>query len=403
MTSNTTLGILGAGAMGSGIAQVAATHGWSVRLLDREPDIVSRALDQVAKRLDRQVEKGRLDRSAADEAAQRLHPATSPTDFQDCAVVLEAVVEDLDAKVAAMAPLIEAVSPTTIIATNTSSLSVTELGERLGTPERTCGMHFFNPAPIMRLVEIIRGRETDQEVVDRAAEIAAGWGKHVARAADTPGFIVNRVARPYYLEAFRCLEDGLATPEIIDGTMKQLGGFRMGPLELTDFIGHDVNTATTRTVWTQWDKPSRLMPSLAQEQLVAEGQLGRKSGQGVYDYSGETPVAIVRPGHDAATIAAGDLKAITAFISQASIETENPVQQVILARILCAIFNEALWARHDGVAEPDDIDIAMQFGVNYPHGPFNWMTTIGEDVVLNTMQALERMSGTGRFTPPAGS
>ena len=315
--------------------------------------------------------------------------------------MIEAVVEDLEAKAIAMGPLVEAAPADAIIATNTSSLSITEIGKRLGAPERTCGMHFFNPAPIMKLVEIISGQDTDPSVTDRVASIAESWGKHVARASDTPGFIVNRVARPYYLEAFRCLEDGLATVEVIDQTMKSLGGFRMGPFELTDFIGHDVNTATTRVVWSQWNQPSRLEPSRMQEELVSTGQLGRKTGRGAYDYGGDTPVVAIPPSQDAATIHAGELKPIQAFTEHASTGSEDPIQQIIFSRILCALINEALWARADGVAGERDIDTAMKYGVNYPRGPFEWMTDTGQERVLEAMKSLESMTDTGRFIPPA--
>jgi len=401
MTTEHTLGVLGAGAMGAGIAQVAATHGWQVKLLDRNTDIVHKAIDGIGSRLQRSVDKGRLDAQDAEHALARLHAPDNADDLSECEILLEAIVEDLDAKVDAMQPLLDRLPQDSIIATNTSSLPVTELGQRLGVPARICGMHFFNPAPIMKLVEIIKGRDTDQSIADRTAEIAASWGKQVARAADTPGFIVNRVARPYYLEAFRCLEDGLADPKMIDNTMKELGGFRMGPFELTDFIGHDVNCATTRTVWESWNRPSRLMPSLIQEQLVAEGNLGRKTGAGVYDWSGESPVPIVRSGHDANTVSQADMSAISAFTELATDATAEPIQQVIFTRILCGLLNEAMWAHADGVGEQADIDIAMRFGVNYPRGPFEWILNIGKPVVTTAMESLEQMTGTGRFCPPS--
>ncbi|MEE2906385.1 MAG: 3-hydroxyacyl-CoA dehydrogenase NAD-binding domain-containing protein [Planctomycetota bacterium] len=400
MTSRDTLGLLGTGAMGAGIAQVAASHGWHVKLLDTTPAIVDKAIGGIEKRLQRSVEKGRMTADDAQGALNRLHAVHDPAELDDCTVLLEAIVEDLDAKVDAMTPLLDKVPTDAIIATNTSSLSVTDLGERLGTANRTCGMHFFNPAPVMRLVEVIRGKATDQEVIDRAVAIATDWGKQVACAADTPGFIVNRVARPYYLEAFRCLEDGLAGPDLIDSTMKELGGFRMGPLELTDFIGHDVNTATTRTVWNCWNQPSRLMPSLVQEQLVAEGHLGRKTGAGVYDWSGETPLPLVRPGHDAATVDGSLMEPIRKFTMNACSGTDEPVRQVIFTRILCGLLNEAMWAKQDGVGDTRDIDVAMRYGVNYPRGPFEWLSDIGEPVAQEAMSALEHMTGTGRFIPP---
>ncbi|HJO16217.1 MAG TPA: 3-hydroxyacyl-CoA dehydrogenase family protein, partial [Phycisphaerales bacterium] len=336
---------------------------------------------------------------------QRLH-ASVIVDLNNCDLFIEAIVEDLDIKVAAMTPAIEVLPESAIIATNTSSLSVSELGERIGQPARTCGMHFFNPAPIMKLVEVVRGKSTDNAVLDRVADIATSWGKQVARCADTPGFIVNRVARPFYLEAFRCLEDGVADPPTIDAAMKTIGGFRMGPFELTDFIGHDVNTATTRSVWEQWDRPSRLLPSGTQERLVSDGTLGKKTGCGVYDWSGDSPVCVLRPTQDAAT-ALDDLTDIARRFCVAAaddsqrVEDATPRQHIAVTRILAAVLNEACWARRDGVADPADIDVAMRTGVNYPKGPFQWIDAIGESLYRDTLAALESATMDGRFIAPA--
>ncbi len=400
MTAEQALAVLGTGAMGAGIAQVAAVHGWTVKLIDCDPETAAKAKQGIGRRLQRQVEKGRMTTSEATEATDRLCVLRSSSELDSCELIIEAIVEDQDLKVKALSPLLDSLPEDAIIATNTSSLSVTQLGQQLGAPTRTCGMHFFNPAPIMRLVEVVRGQQTDQIIVDRVCEIATSWSKHVARAADTPGFIVNRVARPYYLEAFRCLEDGLATPTLIDETMRTLGGFRMGPFELTDFIGHDVNTATTRTVWECWDRPTRLAPSLMQEQLVAEGRLGKKSGAGVYDWTTEPPTPTIQSGHEASIVPGLDMTTIMKMANQIDISCENPIQMVVFARILFAIFNEALWAQHDGVAEAHDIDTAMQYGVNYPQGPFKWMDGIGNDLVMETMKSLESMTADGRFTTP---
>ncbi|MCH8211205.1 MAG: 3-hydroxyacyl-CoA dehydrogenase, partial [Planctomycetes bacterium] len=268
-----------------------------------------------------------------------------------------------------------------IIATNTSSLSITKIGETIGQPHRTVGMHFFNPAPIMKLVEVIQGAETDPAVVDRVAEIAVGWGKKVARAADVPGFIVNHVARPYYLEAFRILEDGYASPDVIDGAMKSLGGFRMGPLELTDFIGQDVNTATTRSVWEQLDRPALLTPSQLQETLVADGYLGRKTGRGVYDYGGDEPVVTLRVDHRSLEMTAELREAASGFVRKATNEAGDELEEYIFARILVALITQAKLANERGVAEKADIDTALKYGVNYPKGPFEWADQIGPERV----------------------
>ncbi len=288
-----------------------------------------------------------------------------------------------------------------IVATNTSSLSVGELGDRLDIPGRCCGMHFFNPAPIMKLVEVVRGRDTDEAVVDRVADIAAAWGKQVARCADTPGFIVNRVARPYYLEAFRIVEDGIASPDFIDDTMKTIGGFRMGPMELTDFIGHDVNTATTRTVWEQWNRSARLAPSWLQESLVSEGHLGRKSGRGIYDHQADTPTCVIQVVENAPAVSDELAAAAMDFTRHASEQEATPEQALVFARILTALINEARWAEHDGVAAPADIDTAVRYGVNYPRGLLEWRDSIGPERVSGLLRELDASTDDDRFAEPS--
>ena len=255
----------------------------------------------------------------------------------------------------------------------------------------------------MKLVEVVRGHDTSTKVVDRVADIATAWGKQVTRCADTPGFIVNRVARPFYLEAFRCLEDGIADPASIDHAMKSAGGFRMGPFELTDFIGHDVNTATTRSVWEGWNQPDRLKPSATQERLVADGHLGRKSECGVYDWSGDSPIAVIRPGQDAATNvdALADIAQQLTLAASEDLNTArslSPAQQTAFARILTSVINEAQWAYHDGVADQEDIDIAMRAGVNYPLGPFAWGERIGWPLVEAFLSSAAALSDDTRFT-----
>jgi 3-hydroxybutyryl-CoA dehydrogenase len=396
------VGILGAGAMGTGIAQVAAAAGWRVWLLDVDTDTAQRAIDGIGARLKKRVARGRMTADEAAELLERLSAGDQPDALGDCELFIEAIVEDMDIKVHALQGVLKHLPSDAIIATNTSSLSVSELGDRIERPETTCGMHFFNPAPVMKLVEVVAGRNTTAATVDRVEQIALDWGKQVARCADTPGFIVNRVARPYYLEAFRCLEDGLCTPDLLDAAMRDAGGFRMGPFELTDLIGHDVNTATTRSVWASWNEPARLSPVYAQEALVAAGDLGRKSGCGVYDHSGETPVAVLRPGQDAPALTKALTTVATDFAARAS-DTAGDLPaplQVALMRILCGLFNEALWARADGVADDAAIDTAMRFGVNYPKGPFQWMKDLGESVVDAAFDSLCSDVSEGRFARP---
>ena len=373
------VGIIGAGTMGAGIAQIAAMACWTVELMDVDEATVHSAIEGICKRFDRLVEKERITQSQRDEAAKRLLVATTPECFNNCELIIEVVVEDLDIKAKVLGNIIPALKNNCIIATNTSSLSVTKIGEAIGEPHRTVGMHFFNPAPIMKLVEVIKGDNTDTAIADRVARIAESWGKKVARAADVPGFIVNNVARPYYLEAFRILEDGYATPEQIDNAMKQLGGFRMGPLELTDLIGQDINTATSRSVWEQLDRPPLLTPSSLQEQLAADGFLGKKTGRGVYDYSGDSPVAAIDIDLKPLELSEKQREAASGFVRAATNKTGDELQQYIFARILTALFTQAQHAFDRGVAEKSDIDTALKFGVNYPKGPFEWAQQIGKD------------------------
>lgn len=395
MTS--TVAIVGAGTMGAGIAQVAATAGWTVRLRDKDVQTAERGLAAVRGQLRRLVEKGRLVDDARDAILARIHVARAPAELRDCDLLIEAVVEDLEIKVRVLRELLPHVSPAAILATNTSSFSVGEIGERIGAAERTCGMHFFNPAPVMRLVEIIAGSRTDPAVADRAAAIAVVWGKTVARAADVPGFIVNHVARPYYLEAFRILEEGWADAAEIDAAMRRLGRFRMGPLELTDLIGQDVNAATTRSVWERLDRPPLLRPSPLQERLVAEGHVGRKSGRGVYRYDEDEPVpALViarRPAPaDPALRAAAD-----AFTAAASPERGTPLERLAFARILAAVIVQAQHAVARAVASADDVDLAMREGANWPHGPLEWAQRIGWPRVTVLVAALTAGAADDRF------
>jgi 3-hydroxybutyryl-CoA dehydrogenase len=399
--SNRTVGIIGAGTMGAGIAQVAVTSGWTVELMDVDEATVRGAIEGIGKRLDRLVEKGRLAPEARDAAAGRLLVATSPECLASAELVIEAIVEDLQVKTTVLGGVLDALAGDAIIATNTSSLSVTEIGEALAAPDRVVGMHFFNPAPLLKLVEVVAGAGTDPAVADRVAAIAESWGKVVARAADVPGFIVNHVARPYYLEAFRILADGYAAADVIDAAMKELGGFRMGPLELTDLIGQDVNTATTRSVWEALDRPPLLAPSPLQEALVADGHLGRKTGRGIYDHEAETPVPAVlvetRPLPDDPDLA----EAVDRFVTGATDARSTPLAHYVFARILAALIVQALLARERGVASEADIDTALRFGTNYPRGPFEWLGRIGAGPAGDLLARLDAMVDDDRFAAPA--
>ncbi|MFS8200244.1 3-hydroxyacyl-CoA dehydrogenase [Streptomyces sp. CWNU-52B] len=279
--------VVGTGTMGQGIAQVALVAGHPVRLYDSAPGRARSAAEAVGARLDRLVEKGRLTGAERDAARARLRPAEHLTDLADSGLVLEAVVERLDVKQELLRALEDIVGDDCLLATNTSSLSVTAIGGALRNPGRFVGLHFFNPAPLLPLVEVVSGFATDVTSATRAYELARAWGKTPVACADTPGFIVNRIARPFYAEAFAVYEAQAADPATIDAVLRESGGFRMGAFELTDLIGQDVNESVTRSVWEAFFQDVRFTPSLAQRRLVESGRHGRKSGHGWYDYGDE--------------------------------------------------------------------------------------------------------------------
>src|SRR3954470_21704243 len=277
--------VVGTGTMGQGIAQVALVAGHHVRLYDAAPGRAREAADAIGARLDRLVEKDRLTAADRDAARTRLLPAESIADLADCALVMEAVLERLDVKQELFRELEDIVDEDCLLVTNTSSLSVTAIGGALSNPGRFVGLHFFNPAPLLPLVEVVSGFSTDVSSATRAYETARAWGKTPVACADTPGFIVNRIARPFYAEAFTVYESQGAEPATIDAVMRECGGFKMGPFELTDLIGQDVNESVTHSVWQSFFQDVRFTPSLAQRRLVESGGLGRKSGHGWYDYA----------------------------------------------------------------------------------------------------------------------
>ncbi|MFE0476585.1 3-hydroxyacyl-CoA dehydrogenase [Streptomyces sp. NPDC058947] len=276
--------VVGTGTMGQGIAQVALVAGHPVRLYDALPGRAGQAADAIGARLDRLVEKERLTAADRDAARARLLPAETLAELTDCALVVEAVLERLDVKQELFRALEEIVDDDCLLATNTSSLSVTAIGGALRVPGRFVGLHFFNPAPLLPLVEVVSGFATDVTYATRAYETARAWGKTPVACADTPGFIVNRIARPFYAEAFAVYEAQGADPATIDAVLRESGGFRMGAFELTDLIGQDVNESVTRSVWESFFQDVRFTPSLAQRRLVESGRLGRKTGQGWYDH-----------------------------------------------------------------------------------------------------------------------
>lgn len=373
-----TIGVVGAGAMGAGIAQVAAQRGHPVVLADAFPAAISKAMDAHHKAMDREIEKGRLTRADADAVLARISYVTGMSDdeikrFADCALVIEAIIEDLGAKQKLFAALEKVVARTAVLGTNTSSLAVAALAGSCAHPERVVGIHFFNPAPVMPLVEIIPALATDAAVTTAARDLVERWGKVPVVASDTPGFIVNRIARPFYGEALRILEEGIADAATIDWAMRTIGGFRMGPFELMDFIGNDINYAVTHTVFEAMYFDPRYRPALTQRRLVESGWFGRKAKRGYYDY---------RDGATAAT------------------PTEDAaLGRVIVDRILAMLINEAVDAVQMRVASPEDIELAMTKGVNYPRGLLTWGDELGPGTVLATLESLQQEYGEDRYRP----
>ena len=370
------VGVVGAGAMGSGIAQVAAAAGHRVVLSDATAGATAKARDTMSAGLAKLVEKGKLDAAARDALLARIAFADAPlvTDFsmyKDCGIVIEAVVEDLAVKRALFAALGAVIAPDAILATNTSSLSVASLASAPPNAGRVVGIHFFNPAPVMPLVEIVPALSTDAAVTAAARALVDSWGKTTVLAADTPGFIVNRIARPFYGESLRMLEEGLADSATIDWAMRELGGFRMGPFELMDFIGNDVNYAVSSSVFEGMFYDPRYRPALTQRRLVESGRLGRKTKIGYYDYrDGAVPP---KPTEDRA------------------------LGQRLLDRVLAMLINEAADALYLRIASARDIDIAMTKGVNYPKGLLAWCDEIGSANILERLDALQAEYGEDRY------
>lgn len=355
-------GIIGSGSMGSGIAQVAATAGHEVFLYDNNPAALERARGNLRNILSRLVEKGKMSRETADGIFGRISFVDSMYAYQDAGLVIEAIVEDLEVKKAVFEQVEDIVPHGCILATNTSSLSIASIAAACKDPSRVIGIHFFNPAPLMQLVEIIPAVQTGPEALNQSEQLIRGWGKTTVVAKDTPGFIVNRVARPFYGEALRILEEGLADAPTIDWAMTEMGGFRMGPFALMDYIGHDVNYTVTETVFRAFYYDPRYKPAFTQKRLVEAGWLGRKSGRGFYDY--REGAANPEPTRD---------KKLGGHIAW---------------RILVMLINEAADALYLNIASRDDIELAMTQGVNYPKGLLRWADEKGINHCVATLGRL---------------
>lgn len=362
------VGIIGCGTMGSGIAQVAATAGCKVVVIDNNAEQLDVSKNKLEKILNRLIEKGRIDTEEKNRIQANIAYSLELSDLQESDLVIEAIIENLDIKKDVFTTVEEIVKQECILASNTSSLSITSIAACLDKPERFIGIHFFNPAPLMKLVEIVPCIQTNKNIREKTLSIINDWNKFTVLAKDTPGFIVNKVARPFYSEAIRIFEEGIinAEPEVafstIDWAMKNIGGFKMGPFTLMDFIGHDVNYTVTETVFKSFYYDPRYKPSFTQKRLVEAGYNGRKSNRGFYNYLLDNPIP------DPQT---------------------DPIQaKLITDRIVIMLINEAADTLQFNIASKEDIDTAMTKGVNYPKGLFQWADQIGIDSCVKQMDNL---------------
>lgn len=360
LQNNIIVGVVGSGAMGAGIAQVAAAAGHQVVLFDSNAVALEKAKNNLTATLQKLQEKGKISNAA--EIIGRFSFAADMSAFKDCGLIIEAIVEKLDIKKTVFAELEKIVSADCVLATNTSSLSVTSIAAACTKADRVMGLHFFNPAPLMALVEIIPAVQTEPSLIPLAKELMLQWRKAPVVTKDTPGFIVNRVARPFYGEAIRIYEEGIADIATIDWALTELGGFRMGPFTLTDYIGHDVNYVVTETVFSSFFFDPRYKPSFSQKRLLEAGWLGRKTGRGFYNYA--EGAAMPEPNKDVA------------------------LGQQIVDRVLAMLINEAVEALHLNIASAEDLELAMTKGVNYPKGLLQWCDELGAEEVLDTLDQL---------------
>ena len=361
------VGIIGSGTMGSGIAQVAATAGCQVNLFDANRAVLEKSKASLEKVLIRLIEKGRIDTPEKNRIQSNINYVDSLEELSNSDLIIEAIIENLEIKKKVFSELETMVNDDCIIASNTSSLSIASIAASLKNPKRCVGIHFFNPAPLMKLVEVIPAIQTSYETLEKSIDTISSWGKTVAIAKDTPGFIVNRVARPFYSEALRIYEEGVASFQAIDNSLKNLGGFRMGPFELMDFIGNDVNFTVTETVFKSFFFDPRYKPSFTQKRFAEAGYLGRKSGIGFYEYDENNQIVP---------------------LNKNETNIDSALSQLIFDRVLVMLINEAADALFWNIASAKDIDNAMTKGVNYPKGLLAWADEKGIDWCVNQMDQL---------------
>jgi len=376
------VGVVGAGTMGAGIAQIAALGGYETLLHDPVPEALEAGVERLRAALGKGAERGRWSEEEATAAAQRVEGAGNIGDLGDCDLVVEAAPENLELKRELFAALADACGPETILASNTSSLPVGAIAAEVPHPERVVGMHFFNPPALMKLVEVVATERSGEAALAATTEVGRRMGRTPIRAKDSPGFIANRLARPFSLESLRMLEQGVADAPAIDRAVRVGGGFRMGPFELLDLIGLDVNLSVARSFYAQGGEPARWRPSPIQEELVAAGRLGRKSGCGFYSYDEAPHPASVVPflphggKRNHATEPAGD-----------------PEAEAILPRLYAQIANEAAFALEEDVGSPEDMDTAMRLGFNWPRGPLELTELIGARQAVDLLAELQAEHG----------
>jgi 3-hydroxyacyl-CoA dehydrogenase len=399
VTDVSRIGVVGAGTMGAGIAQVAALGGFDTVVHDPVPGAVKKGIERIRSDLARGAERGRWSGDDAEAAERRLRPAASLGDLAGCELVIEAAPEDLELKRKLFADLAVVCGPETVLATNTSSLSVTALAAAAERPERVIGMHFFNPPALMRLVEVVAGDESGEEAIARGEAAAKRMGRTPIRVADGIGFVANRCLRPFTLEALKLVSEGVPFDQV-DRIVRVGGAFRMGPFELMDLVGIDINLEVAKSFWEQSFHEPRWRPSPLQTRLVDAGRLGRKSGRGWYRYEDgrhrpddpEGPLAELPFGcdHDAE---AARMEAGGHHVERVPIRTPG----LVLRRIVCQLINEAYFALGEGVARREDIDTTMRLAFNWPRGPFEWADTLGVAEAAETLDALRRELGEERY------
>ena len=363
--------VVGAGAMGGGIAQVLVEAGWEVLLYDTQDASLESGIARVRGVWDKLVEKGKINDAQRSAYNKQLSAAYVLREAAEVSLVIEAIYENLDAKRSVFTTLDDVVREDCILATNTSSLSVSSIAAGVKRAERVVGLHFFNPAPLMPLVEIVPGIATDPAVVEACVAAVAAWGKVGVVAQDSPGFLVNRIARPFYGEALHLFEEQMADMATIDWALTELGGFRMGPFALMDLIGHDVNYVVTETIWKQFYCDPRFRPSLSQKRLLEAGWLGRKSGRGFYDY--RNGASLPEPTRD------------------------EVLGRAIVNRVVAMLINEAADAVYRAIGSESDVETAMLKGVNYPKGLLAWGREWGWTKVRDQIEALRERSGDPRY------